>query len=81
MGAGKGVPRHTHAGIEFTLVLSGVFGDENGRFLPGDIQMTDPTVTHRPRAEPGDVCVVLAVTDAPLRLTGLLGLIQRTLGY
>jgi len=81
VGAGRGVPRHTHAGNEFTLVLNGVFNDENGHFAKGDLQITDPTVIHRPLAEPGDMCVVLAVTDAPLRLTGVLGAIQRGLGY
>lgn len=81
IAAGRGVPRHTHAGNELTLVLNGVFGDEHGRFVKGDLQITNPAVTHRPKAEPGEVCVVLAVTDAPLRLTGLLGLIQRALGY
>ncbi|PWR20199.1 ChrR family anti-sigma-E factor [Zavarzinia aquatilis] len=79
--AGKGVPRHTHLGNEYTLVLSGAFNDHAGRFARGDLQITDPSVKHKPIAEPGETCMVLAVTDAPLRLTGALGFIQRSLGY
>lgn len=81
VAGGKGVPHHTHRGNEFTLVLSGAFNDASGRFAEGDFQVTDPQVKHKPIAEPGEVCMVLAVTDAPLRLTGMLGAIQRGLGY
>lgn len=81
VGAGKGVPRHIHRGREYTLVLSGAFNDGNGRFARGDVQISDGDASHKPVAEPGEVCMVLAVTDAPLRLTGALGLIQRSLGY
>ncbi|MCW0181769.1 MAG: ChrR family anti-sigma-E factor [Zavarzinia sp.] len=79
--AGKGVPHHTHLGNEYTLVLSGAFNDHSGRFARGDLQITDASVKHRPIAEPGETCMVLAVTDGPLRLTGALGFIQRSLGY
>ncbi len=81
VGAGKGVPHHTHQGNEYTLVLSGAFNDQSGRFARGDLQITDASVKHKPIAEPGETCMVLAVTDAPLRLTGTLGFIQRSLGY
>lgn len=81
VSAGKGVPRHTHLGNEYTLVLSGAFNDHEGRFARGDLQITDASVKHKPIAEPGETCMVLAVTDAPLRLTGALGFIQRSLGY
>jgi putative transcriptional regulator len=33
----------------------------------GDIQVADPTIDHRPSAEPGEDCICLAATDAPLR--------------
>ncbi len=76
---GKGVPTHTHEGNEVTLVLTGAFSDGQGRYGPGDIALADPEVTHRPVAEPGEVCFALAITDAPLQLTGALGLVQRAL--
>ena len=70
---GRGVPRHTHRGTELTLVLQGGFSDATGHFLRGDMESVDPHVDHRPVADPGEPCVCLAVTSAPLRLTGALG--------
>ena len=66
----KPMPVHTHRGREHTLVLTGGFTDEFGHFLRGDFSSTDPSVTHRPVADAGEPCVCLAITTAPLRLTG-----------
>ena len=68
--AGTAMPPHTHQGQELTLVLAGGFSDEAGHYLRGDVAAADPTVDHRPIADPGKTCLCLAVTDAPLRLTG-----------
>jgi len=76
---GKGVPTHTHQGSEVTLVLTGAFADGRDRFGPGDVSVASPDITHKPVAEQGDVCFALAITDAPLQLTGALGLVQRAL--
>ena len=70
---GKAVPQHTHEGSELTLVLEGAFRDETGRFARGDIEIADDSVDHQPVAEEGCDCICLAVTDAPLRLTGPFG--------
>lgn len=70
---GKGAPRHTHRGSELTLVLQGSFSDATGRFARGDIECADPSLDHQPIADPGEPCICLAVTSAPLRLTGPLG--------
>jgi putative transcriptional regulator len=78
---GSGPPRHTHDGQEFVLVLTGAFKDETGRYGPGDIEGGDPSLTHRPIAEPGEVCFALAVTTAPLKFKGPLGLLQRVLNF
>lgn len=77
---GRGVPSHTHKGSEVTLVLTGAFADGHDRYGPGDIAVASPEVTHRPVAEAGEVCYALAITDAPLQLTGALGFVQRALG-
>lgn len=74
---GWGAPRHGHQGGEYTLVLSGSFSDERGRYRPGQIAVGGPSLTHRPVADPGEVCYSLAVTDAPLAFTGALGLLQK----
>ncbi len=77
---GQGVPRHTHDGREFTLVLCGAFHDGHARYGAGDMAVADPELTHRPVAEEGEVCIALAVTDGPLSFTGPLGWVQRALG-
>jgi putative transcriptional regulator len=71
--AGRAVPQHSHRGAELTLVLEGAFRDETGRYGRGDVAIADDTVDHKPMAEPGVDCLCLAVTDAPLRLTGPFG--------
>ena len=38
----------------------------------GDIEICDPNVEHTPVAEPGEDCICLAATDAPLKFSGLL---------
>lgn len=69
---GVGVPDHGHRGTELTMVLQGAFRDESDRFGPGDVEIADPSVQHTPVAEPGDPCICLAVTDAPLKFRGVI---------
>jgi putative transcriptional regulator len=71
--AGAALPSHTHAGNELTLVLQGGFSDVTGHYLRGDVAEADDELDHRPVADQGEDCLCLAVTDAPLRLTGRLG--------
>jgi len=71
--ASTAMPWHTHEGQELTLVLAGGFTDGEMHFVAGDVATASPAVNHRPVADPGEDCLCLAVTDAPLRLTGPLG--------
>ena len=71
--AGTAMPRHTHKGSEMTLVLAGGFSDRTGQYESGDIAVFDSSVDHQPVADPGEDCVCLTFTDAPLRLTGPVG--------
>lgn len=71
--AGKMVPQHTHEGNELTVVLEGAFHDVTGHYRRGDLAIADSSIDHRPTADEGQDCLCLAVTDAPLRLTGLFG--------
>lgn len=79
--AGKPVPEHGHGGRELTLVLSGSFADGKDLFARGDIEDADASLTHQPIATPGEDCICLAVTDAPLRFRSwLVRAIQPILG-
>ncbi len=70
--AGVAMPDHGHRGTELTLVLKGAFRDEDGLFARGDVEVATEATSHTPIAEPGEDCVCLAATDAPLRFSGLL---------
>lgn len=77
---GTAVPRHTHEGSEFTLVVSGGFTDETGNFGPGDLSVKGPEDTHQPIADAGEPCFTLAIRDGGLKFTGIMGLIQKLVG-
>jgi putative transcriptional regulator len=71
--AGSLMPRHSHRGNEFTLVLAGGFSDGGNQYGPGDFVAKDPTHTHQPVVDDDGECLCLVVLDAPLRLTGAMG--------
>lgn len=77
---GASVPRHSHKGNEYSLVLQGGFTDASGSYGPGDISMQTPDHTHEPVADDDGVCIVLAVSEGGLKFTGVLGLLQRLSG-
>jgi putative transcriptional regulator len=56
-----------------TLVLEGSYRAGDARFLAGDVECADETITHQPIADADATCICLAVTDAPLRFRNLLG--------
>lgn len=64
------IPEHTHHGPEYTLVLTGGFSDGKGHYTRGDVAFADPSVQHKPVADPGEDCICLAVTEGNLRFTG-----------
>jgi putative transcriptional regulator len=71
------LPRHTHDGHEFVLILTGAYRDETGVYRAGDVAFGDASLEHLPVAEPGPVCYALAATTSPLRFTGAIGVLQR----
>ena len=68
--AGRAVPRHTHRGSEMVCVIAGGFRDVLGHYGPGDVAVADDAVDHQPIADDDRDCICLAVTEAPVRLTG-----------
>lgn len=72
-GPGTRMLQHTHTGIEMTCVLAGAFRQDGNRFGPGDFDLGDDTIEHRPIVEPGDDCLCLVAMQGELRLSGLIG--------
>ena len=70
---GTAMPRHTHGGLELTLVLTGGFSDENGHYHRGDVSVADASVDHQPIADDDEECLCLAVSEKSPRLTGPFG--------
>lgn len=78
---GSAIPAHTHGGLEAVLVLQGGFSDVHGHYVRGDIAVADPTIDHRPVADPEEECIIFIVQEAQLKLTGPFGrIIQRIFG-
>lgn len=71
--AGRPVPRHTHRGLELTLVLTGAYCDAANCFERGDLQVADPTIDHQPLAQAGAECICLVALEAPIWFTGPVG--------
>lgn len=70
---GTKMPHHTHTGTELTLVLSGAFAHQGGRYGPGDLDEADDTVEHQPIVEAGEDCICLVAMDGKLQLLGMVG--------
>ncbi|WP_375552839.1 ChrR family anti-sigma-E factor [Rhodophyticola porphyridii] len=70
--AGQAMPMHSHRGTEMTLVLQGAYSDEEDRFARGDVEIAGEETNHTPTADPGEDCICLIATDAPLKFNGLL---------
>jgi putative transcriptional regulator len=68
---GKAMPEHGHGGEELTLILSGAYNDEIGRFGPGDVADLDEDVEHRPVVEKGEDCYCAVAIEAPTRFKSL----------
>lgn len=71
--AGRTVPRHSHSGLEYTLVLAGGYQDDDAVFRRGDYAEFDSNHEHQPVADTDGDCLCLVILDAPLRLSGWLG--------
>jgi putative transcriptional regulator len=66
------IPKHTHNGKEITLVLEGDFSDHLDNYPRGEFIVQDQKMEHQPIAG-ADGCICLAITNAPLKFTGVFG--------
>jgi putative transcriptional regulator len=75
----RSLPRHGHAGLELTCVLSGRFVDGTGEYRAGDL--SEPVTDHdQPPLVIGTEPCLCVIASEGLRLRGLLGLAQRMIG-
>ncbi len=58
---GVTIPRHTHQGIESTLILHGGFSDEDGHYHQGDLMVRDASIEHSPKTSELEDCLCLTV--------------------
>ena len=75
--AGRSIPDHTHAGLEFTQVLHGAYHDHRGRYGAGDLVEVDGEVDHAPLVDADGECICLVAVEGALRFRGLLGVLLR----
>ncbi|WP_417320919.1 ChrR family anti-sigma-E factor [Emcibacter sp.] len=73
------IPEHGHRGVEMTLVLRGSYHCGNETFLPGDMDMSDDDKTHQPVINPGEDCICLVLTEAPLKFNSLMARLAQPL--
>jgi putative transcriptional regulator len=62
-------PEHMHGGDELTLVLSGAFRDEVGRYGAGQVCHAAAGHRHRPAVDGEDDCLCMVVEFGPLKPT------------
>ncbi|MGE0803760.1 MAG: ChrR family anti-sigma-E factor [Lautropia sp.] len=72
-GPGTRMLPHSHTGLEMTCVLSGAFSQDGAHYGPGDFDMGDDTIEHRPVVEEGQDCLCLVAMRGELELHGWLG--------
>ena len=65
---------HDHRGREIVCVIDGSFSDKDGTYLPGDYVVRNPGDTHRPMATSDKDCICLSIVEAPVKVSGILGL-------
>ena len=71
ISAGRKMPEHGHGGSELTLVLSGAYADETGRYTRGDMQDLDDDVEHQPVADKETGCICLIASERPAQFKGV----------
>jgi putative transcriptional regulator len=70
---GAHMPRHSHRGQEYTLVLAGGYRDGDDAFVRGDFDAKSPSDQHQPVVDPDEPCLCLVILDAPVKLSGAVG--------
>jgi len=73
---GQRLPRHGHAGLELTCLLTGTFADGGQTYAPGDLAEPEGDHDNPPVVIGADPCLCVIASEG-MRLRGVLGLAQR----
>ncbi len=61
--ANEQVPIHSHAGMEYSYVISGSYSADGLEFNTGDFSSSSETVVHAPKAGSDDGCLLLSSVE------------------
>ena len=79
--AGVPIPKHTHKGQEWTLLLSGGYKTGQQQYVAGDLHQEDETAMHDLRIDADGPCISLITDEGKLRFDSpFLNLLQPFLG-
>ncbi len=74
---GSGVADHDHAADELTLIVTGGYHDGHAHYGAGEVSLAQPDFVHAPKADPDEICYLLAVTYGPSKFQGVFGVVQK----
>ena len=70
MAPGVKVPKHSHKGNEYILVLEGSMSDEYGTYKKGNLQINEKETKHTPVADFDKGCICLTTSEENIILHG-----------
>lgn len=79
--AGVSLPRHSHHGEEWTLILEGGYHVGDQGYVAGDVHCEDETCTHQPVIDDDGPCIALIAIEGRLRFKNpILRVVQPLIG-
>ena len=73
---GKSMPKHSHEGLEATMVFHGGYKDETGDYHKGDMVICSGDEVHSPISSDVTGCLCLVIYSGSLKFKGILGSIS-----
>jgi putative transcriptional regulator len=74
--------KHSHRGMEMTMVLKGAYKDATGEYHRGDVSDLDEDIEHQPKVMAGEECICIIASEKPARYSDLLPrLLQPIMGF
>ena len=70
---GKSMPKHSHEGLEATMVFHGGYKDETGDYHKGDMVICSGDEVHSPISSDVTGCLCLVIYSGSLKFKGILG--------